>query len=132
MFPLLNSDVVESLFKSYSVEKVKQTLFSMRSFKAPGLDGFMLGSIASFGMLLVIVYCGLALGALNHQVFPSEINETLLVLILKVEDPQCVTQLHMISLYSVAYKVISNAIVIRLRSLLPRLIAPTQYSFVLG
>ena len=59
-------------------------------------------------------------------------NDTFLVLIPKVENPQMVSQLRPIGLCNVAYKVVSKVIVNRIKPILDKVVAPTQASFVPG
>lgn len=61
-----------------------------------------------------------------------EVNETILVLIPKIDDPKDMTQYHPISLCRVFYKFVAKVWANRLKSLLPRCIPPNQTAFVLG
>ena len=62
----------------------------------------------------------------------SYINNTLLVMIPKVDKPNFVSQFRSISLCNVIYKIISKVIVNRIKSLLDNIISPYQSSFILG
>lgn len=62
----------------------------------------------------------------------ESINRTFLVLIPKVEKPESLNQMRPISLCNVSYKIITKIIANRLKVLLPKLIAPTQCSFIPG
>jgi len=57
-------------------------------------------------------------------------NHTFLTLAPKVEHPQSITQFRPIGLYNVTYKIVTKAIVERLKEILPHVIVPTQASFV--
>ena len=63
--------------------------------------------------------------------FPLVINETLMVLILKVDAPTSINQFHPISLCNVIYKIITKVLV-QLKQFMPRLIHPLHASFVPG
>lgn len=63
---------------------------------------------------------------------PEETNDALLVLIAKVAKPEKITQFRPISLCNVLFKTITKAMVTRLKGLMPKLIGPTQASFISG
>ena len=54
------------------------------------------------------------------NLFPKDMNDTFLVLMLKVDNPQRVSELRPIGLCNVAYKVITKVIVNHLRPILTR------------
>lgn len=60
----------------------------------------------------------------------KEINEMLVVLIPKVDQPELVSQFRPISLSNVMYKGLSKVIVNRLKPLMDKLVSPFQTSFV--
>jgi hypothetical protein len=60
------------------------------------------------------------------------VNDTLIVLIPKKNDPEQLTNFRPISLCNVIYKVISKCLVNRFRPLLQDIIAPTQSVFIPG
>jgi hypothetical protein len=72
------------------------------------------------------------LQAINSWIIPEGWNNTTMVLIPEVENPEYITQLRPISLCNVVYKVISKLIASRLKRLLPEIISPTQSAFFPG
>lgn len=62
----------------------------------------------------------------------SSINETLLVLIVKISTPINISQYRPISLCSVVYKTITKIIANKIQPLLPLLLKPNQCSFIPG
>ncbi|XP_056697347.1 uncharacterized protein [Spinacia oleracea] len=63
---------------------------------------------------------------------PNDINETLIAIIPKHEDPSLISQFRPISLCNTVYKIITKVISNRLRSSLPKRISPNQNSFLPG
>ena len=104
----------------------------MGAYKAPGPDSFQALFYQKNWELVGEKMIQLATNALNGGTFPEELNETFLVPIPKIENPQSVTQFCPIGLCNVACKAVSKAIVNRLKPVLSKLIAPTQSSFIPG
>ena len=63
---------------------------------------------------------------------PCQLNDTTIVLIPKVKNPQSIKEFRPISLCNVIYKIISKCLVNRLRPLLDGMISPTQSAFIPG
>ncbi|KAA3466449.1 reverse transcriptase [Gossypium australe] len=101
-------DETRALISVASDEEVRRAVFSMAPLKAPGVVG--LG-----GLLL-----------------DPKLNRTLQVLISEVPNPERINQFRPISLCSVLYKILTKAIVNRLRPLMVKLISQNQSSFILG
>ena len=131
-FPTLSSDDMVALSTPYSGEEVKKAMFAMSGTKAPGPDGFQALFFQKHWDLAGDQVIQLAHNILHGSEFPEGLNETFLVLIPKVDNPQCVTQLRPIGLCNVVYKAISKVLVNRLKPVMTKLIAPTQSSFVPG
>ncbi|RHN82372.1 putative RNA-directed DNA polymerase [Medicago truncatula] len=62
----------------------------------------------------------------------SSINNTLIVMIPKIDKPEFVSQFRPIALCNVIYKIISKVIVNRIKPLLDGIISPYQSSFIPG
>ena len=60
------------------------------------------------------------------------VNETLIVLIPKVQHPASLKEFRPISLCNVIYKVVAKCLVNRLRPILDEIISPEQSAFVPG
>ncbi|PNX85610.1 ribonuclease H, partial [Trifolium pratense] len=110
----------------------KKALFDMGPHKAPGEDGYP---------AIFFQYCwdivGESLYKYVNQVWSnpsliSYINNTMLVLIPKVDRPEFVSQFRPIALCNVTYKIITKVIVNRIKPLLDGIISPYQSSFIPG
>jgi hypothetical protein len=65
-------------------------------------------------------------------VIPEGWNDTIVVLISKVDNPELITQFRPINLCNVIYKIISKMLASRLKEILPEVISPMQSVFVPG
>lgn len=75
---------------------------------------------------------GLVARAFETGDFDGEINNTLLVLILKVEKPVGIKQFRPISLCNVIYKTLSKVLVSQMKPFMEKIIRSLQASFVPG
>ena len=65
-------------------------------------------------------------------IMPNGVNDTMIVLILKVPHPKELKDFRPISLCNVVYKIVSKCMVSRLRPLLYELISENQSAFIPG
>lgn len=107
-------------------------LFKMAPSKAPGVDGFNVGFFQTHWQLVKPCVLSAVLTFLNGGVLPEEVNQTLLVLIPKVCNPQELSQYRPISLCNVLYKICSKTMANRLRLILEDVISVEQSAFVPG
>jgi hypothetical protein len=100
--------------------------------KAPGPDGFTAGFFQKHWTLVKDSVTNAVLGFLNGGDMSEVVNQTVLVLIPKVANPQELTQFRPISLCNVLYKICSKSLANRLRTILDDIISEEQSAFVPG
>jgi len=94
----------EYLSSPFTESEIKTALFMMKPSKAPGPDGFTAGFYQKHWSLAGNDICQAILSFLNGGDMPSVVNNTVLVLIPKVKNPQELTQFRPIALCNVLYR----------------------------
>jgi hypothetical protein len=122
----------DRLLIPFTAEDVKKAAFSIGDFKAPGPDGLHAVFYKKFWSVCGDEITHEILNALNSGIIPEGWNDTTVVLIPKIDDPELVTQFRPISLCNVIYKIISKMLTLRLKEILPEIISPMQSAFVPG
>lgn len=103
---------------------------SMGPLKAPGLDGFTAIFYQKYWSVVKDDAVQMVRSFSENGFLLRQMNHSHLVLIHKGESPNVVGQFRPISLYNVAYKIISKILASRLRKVLPKLILGNQNAFV--
>ncbi|KAL5555562.1 hypothetical protein UlMin_037798 [Ulmus minor] len=113
-------------------EEIREVVFCMGSFKAPGPDGmpalFYKTYWDTVGPDVVRLVQDFFI---SNRLHPA-INSTNLVLIPKVPNPTKLNHYRLISVCNIVYKVIAKILANRIKLLLPPLICPSQNAFVPG
>nr|KYP46578.1 Transposon TX1 uncharacterized [Cajanus cajan] len=130
--PQLGAEAVTSLLAPITKEEVRRAVMSMKSFKAPGPDGFQPFFFKQYWSIVGDELWRTVNEAFVNGSSDSSLLETLMVLIPKVDHPMHLKEFRPISLCNVAFKVISKVIVARIRPFLNDIIGPFQGSFILG
>lgn len=120
------------LMKPYSDEEIKNALFSMGDLKAPGLDGMPALFYKNFWEKVGLDVGKEVKSLLNGSEMPAHWNETVVVLIPKIPNPERLKDLRPISLCNVVYKIASKVVANRLKRILPEIISLNQSAFVPG
>ena len=115
-----------------TVEEIRASLWALKLFKAPGPDGLHAGFYQHFWMEVKNSVCEEIKEIFMHGVVPSYLNETLIALIPKCQNPESLSNYRPFNLCNLIYKVISKIIVARIRPHLSSLISPVQTAFVPG
>lgn len=131
-FPRLDGVTIESLNTNATNEEIRSAIFSMGGLKAPIKDGFhacfyhVNWNCVGEDLYDYVKEC------MKNKEKIREINNTLVVLILKINQPVYVSQFRPISLCNVTYKTITKVIVNKLKGCLMNIISPFQASFSSG
>jgi hypothetical protein len=121
----VTDDMNERLIAQYTAEDVKKAVFSIGYLKAPGPDGLHALFYKKFWHLVGNDITEAVLQAINDRVIPQGWNETIMVMIPKVDNLEEVSKFRPISLCNVVYKIISKMLAARLKVILPDIISPT-------
>lgn len=131
-YPAIKEEDRIILEKEVTIEETKKALFSKGSYKSPGPDGyhpiFFKRQWYSIGNSIYRLVTDCFAKPSNIR----ELNQTLLTLIPKCDDPSRVAHLRPIALCNVSYKIVSKVIVQRLKNFLPYVIFANRSSFIAG
>jgi hypothetical protein len=122
----------DNLLALFSAEDVKKAAFSIGDLKAPGPDGLHAVFYKRFWSLCGDEITQEVLQAMESANIPEGWNDTMVVLIPKVDNPESISQYCPISLCNVIYKIILKMLAQRLKIILPEVISPMQSAFVPG
>jgi hypothetical protein len=128
----VSDDMNAFLCSPFTSMEVEKALFAMKPNKSPGPDGFTAGFYQRHWSLVKEDICYAVLTFLNGGDMPEIVNNTVIVLIPKVKNPQELTQFRPIALCNVLYKICSKVIANRLRGVLDDIISEEQSAFVPG
>ncbi|GMI74429.1 hypothetical protein HRI_001112200 [Hibiscus trionum] len=123
---------MSSLCADVSKEEVRKVAFEMDPLKASGVDGIHADFYQKKWDVVGDSVFNFVKEFFDGGSLDSRINQTLLVLIPKIDVPELISQFRPISLCTVLYKVITKTIVNRLKPFLPKWISENQVSFVPG
>jgi hypothetical protein len=130
--PRVTPQMNELLMAEFTCEEVKLALDSIGDLKAPGADGMPAIFYKKFWGTVGDAVVHEVLNVLQGGSIPEGWNETIVVLIPKVQNPESMKDLRPISLCNVIYKLVSKVLANRLKGILDELISPNQSAFVPG
>jgi hypothetical protein len=128
----VTGEMNDSLMKEYTDEEIKKALDDMGDLKAPGAGGMPALFYKKFWGIIGADVIREVRKLLSGGSMPESWNETIVVLIPKVTDPEHLKDLRPISLYNVVYKTASKVVSNRLKLVLPEIVSLNQSAFVPG
>ena len=112
--------------------EIENALFMMHPSKSPGVYGFTAGFYIKHWNILKSSVCHAIREFFIKGILPDVVNNTVLVLIPKIKNPQNLAQYRPVSLCNVLYKIIAKVLALRLRPFLEEIISEEQSAFVPG
>ncbi|KAL0294820.1 UNVERIFIED_CONTAM: putative mitochondrial protein [Sesamum angustifolium] len=129
---VVTPDECMELVQLVTREEIKDAFFDIAEDKAPGPDGYSSGFYKAAWPVIGEEVVKAILEFFTTGRLLKQVNTTILALIPKVRLPSLVSDFRPISCCNVLYKVITKIIVQRLRSVLDKMISPSQNAFVPG
>ena len=120
------------LSANVSEQEIHKAMFSLKPYKAPGMDRLHARFFQHFWNFLGQSIIEEILAVFHSKRIPNYLNQTLVVVIPKREGPKTLSYFRPISLCSTIYKVISKITVNRIRPHMHHLISPLQAAFIPG
>jgi hypothetical protein len=128
----IDADMNANLCAPFSEKEISDALFQIGPLKAPGPDGFPARFLQRNWDLLKEEVVQAVQRFFDTGIMPEGVNDTVIVLIPKNNDPEALKDFRPISLCNVIFKVVSKCLVNRLRPILQDIISPTQSAFIPG
>ncbi|KAL4283814.1 hypothetical protein GQ457_16G010140 [Hibiscus cannabinus] len=130
--PSITDDMNATLRAPFTSDEVQAALFQIHPTKAPGIDGRPSSFYRQFWDTIGTDVTQLCIDLLNGNIDMVDVNQTVIVLIPKIQAPTQMRQFRPISLCTVVYKTVSKVLVNRLRPLMSVCIDEEQAAFVPG
>lgn len=106
LFPSLDQSLLTSLNKDISPLEIKDALFSIGGLKAPGPDGYLALFLQKHLNICQNDVNSMVYQAFNTFSLPNNLNNTLIALVPKNDNPITMASLQPISPYNTIYKII--------------------------
>lgn len=118
--------------KEVSNEQIKLTMFDMNLLKVSKNDGFHALLFQNQQDSIAEVVCKWIQKVFDWHLIDLELDDKLIILLLKVMNPEGFGQFRPISLCSILYKLVIKIIYNRFNVVFPKIIAPEQAKFITG
>ncbi|XP_062021341.1 uncharacterized protein LOC133737882 [Rosa rugosa] len=127
---IVTDEMNADLLLPFSMEEVKAATFQLGALKAPGPDGFPGLFYHKYWQIVNELVSATAVDFQAGMVKMRGLNQTHIVLIPKIPNPERTSHFRSISLCNNSYKILSKLLANRLKSILPHLISDFQNAFV--
>ncbi|GAU51654.1 hypothetical protein TSUD_243660 [Trifolium subterraneum] len=118
------------LMAPFSLEEVREAIWSSDGNKCPGLDGFNFNFIKACRDIIKGDIIEFLFKFHDNAKLPKAITSSFLALIPKKEHPQTLSGYRPICLVTSLYKILSNVLAARLKKVLGKLISKVQSAFL--
>ncbi|WOL11020.1 hypothetical protein Cni_G19781 [Canna indica] len=118
------------LSKDFSSIEIMEAMSSLGKGKAPGPDGFNLEFFLNFWSIIQDSYMAEIESLSESCSLPEAWRNTNLIFIPKIDNPRVVKEYRPIALCNVAYKILSKAIVNRIKQWIDKIISKEQTAIV--
>nr|GEW30868.1 RNA-directed DNA polymerase, eukaryota, reverse transcriptase zinc-binding domain protein [Tanacetum cinerariifolium] len=122
----------EYMVEEITNKEIKEAMFGIGNEKSPNPDGFTTMFFKKSWDIMGMDVCGAVKEFFNSNKLLGEINATLITFVLKIQQPNKVSDYRPIACCNVIYKCISNIITKRLQGCLEKLVSINQSAFVPG
>ncbi|KAK8984972.1 hypothetical protein V6N11_073122 [Hibiscus sabdariffa] len=106
--PSVSNSMNASLGADFTTDEIVAAFRDINPWKSPGIDGLPSGFFRQYWNILGDDFVSLCLALLRDQAVMASVNETVIVLIPKVDRPASMRQLRPISLCTVIYKTVAK------------------------
>lgn len=110
----LNLEEVNHLDREVSSEEIKEALWTLKPFKAPGPDGLPAGFFQNAWAVVGDYVVNEVKNIFLTRTMPLKLNQTLITLIPKCDGPESLSNFRPISLYNSLYKMVTKVIINRI------------------
>ena len=129
---IFSSSHNEDLLRPFDQREVKSALFSMFGEKSLSPYSLNPGFFQHYWELVKSDVTNFCLSCLNDMCFPDGLNSTAIVLIHKKNNPENLSDLRLIALCNMIYKIMAKMLANRMKGMMNELISTSQSAFVLN
>lgn len=128
----ITDDQNSMLLAPFTENNVKVAFFDMHPDKSPGPDGMNSAFYQRFWNTVGEDVTNACLSFINNCSLPMGLNDTSIVLIPKKQKPEILSDMRLITLCNVLYKIVAKMLANRMKSVLGSVVSAAQSAFVPG
>ena len=121
---------LDSLVSSFTKEEIDSLIKRLSTNKALGLDGFNGLFIKKCWPLIKNDFCALCLDFFECKISLESINGSFIILVPKVNNPECVNDFRPISLLNYSINLLTKILAERLQRVILEILHKNQYGFI--